>query len=249
MVEPNARIRLYEPADNKQVRFALAKANMEPLAVANRRAYVHPLTISAWIAISCIFIEFMHWWPNTDHGLWGYLSPVPAFGSTAVPIMFLIDWLNRPFFEERTQSVLRAPDIQNIESYYSRSKASGFWILEYGDSFVGLLGLDASPLEDGAPRSKTPSPPIIRHFYVEQQYRGIKIQNDLLAHAVNHAFHSNPKIRTITAPDSPLVSHTRASFRHAGFVLEKNLETIGVYGWKLGMRTLQRDAWNKAVEE
>lgn len=39
-----------------------------------------------------MLIQFMHWWPKPEHGIWGFFSPVPAFGTTAVPIMFLIDW-------------------------------------------------------------------------------------------------------------------------------------------------------------
>lgn len=38
MVEPTARIRLYEPADNKAVRFFIGKSHMEGLALANRKS-------------------------------------------------------------------------------------------------------------------------------------------------------------------------------------------------------------------
>ena len=111
MVEPTARIRPFETTDERQVQFMIGKANFGALAVANRRgqsefllheqfsskitlclAYVHPLTISSWIALSCLFIQRMRWWPNPEHGYLGYLSPIPAFASVAVPIMFLIDW-------------------------------------------------------------------------------------------------------------------------------------------------------------
>jgi len=37
MVQPTARIRPYEPSDDKEVRFIIGKTNMEPLAVANQR--------------------------------------------------------------------------------------------------------------------------------------------------------------------------------------------------------------------
>lgn len=36
MVEPVARIRLFQPSDDKHVRFLIGKANMESLATANR---------------------------------------------------------------------------------------------------------------------------------------------------------------------------------------------------------------------
>lgn len=37
MVEPAAKIRPFKPSDEKLVRFIIAKANLEPLAVANHR--------------------------------------------------------------------------------------------------------------------------------------------------------------------------------------------------------------------
>jgi hypothetical protein len=118
MVEPSAHIRPYETnKDDKQVRFVISKANFATLAIANRQgqsvcslyeqsclkitpflAYIHPLAISSWIALACIFVQLMGWWPNPEYGYVGYLSPIPAFGATAVPVMFLIDWLVDSFF-------------------------------------------------------------------------------------------------------------------------------------------------------
>ena len=41
--------------------------------------------------------------------------------------------------------MLRRPDLADIGKYYSlRSPASGFFILEYGDKFVGFIAVDAS---------------------------------------------------------------------------------------------------------
>ena len=45
----------------------------------------------------------MGWWPKPEMGFLGYLSPMPAFGSTAVPVMFLIDWLVDSFRICRTE--------------------------------------------------------------------------------------------------------------------------------------------------
>ena len=73
-----ARIRPYQPRDEKQVRFMVGQAQMEPLAFANNRgqceqtsfaaptdaknrpaAYFHPVTLAIWIAVSSIFAQFM----------------------------------------------------------------------------------------------------------------------------------------------------------------------------------------------
>ena len=54
--------------------------------------YFHPLILSAWVGLSCVFIQLMDWWPKPDQGLYRFLVPVPAFGSLAIAFMFAIDW-------------------------------------------------------------------------------------------------------------------------------------------------------------
>jgi GNAT superfamily N-acetyltransferase len=259
MVESIARIRPFLLSDDKLVRFAIGQAIMESLAVANRRAYFHPLTIAVWLLVSSIFTEVMEWWPKSQYGILGYLSPLRAFASTAVPIMYLIDWLNRPFFEKHLQDALQKADVLDVSEYYSRSVSSGFWILEYGDRFVGLIALDASlDSTDDEPisveklaarkrsKSKATSPTAtIRHFFIDEPFRTSGIQNDLLAHAVQHAFDSDPALQQIRAQDSPLIPYARTALREAGFQLTRHTEKVGVFGWKLGMRVLESRDWKK----
>jgi hypothetical protein len=112
MAEPVARIRPFQASDDKVVRFAIGKANMESLAVANRRGshlslglfyttrsapisstgYVHPFTIVVFFVLSYISIHFMNMWPTNTFGFLGYLQPLPLMAATAVPIMAFIDW-------------------------------------------------------------------------------------------------------------------------------------------------------------
>jgi len=260
MVQPSAHIRAFRASDDKQVRFAIGKANMAALAVANWKAYVHPLTISVWIALSCIMAQQMRWWPKPEeYGYLSYLRPVPAFGSVAAPIMFVIDWMNRPFFEQITQDVLHRLDLLNIQSFYTRSPFSGLWILEYRDSFVGLIALDASLDSESndlvtsdkkmSNKKGTSHIATIRHFYVEEEFRGIGIQKDLLDHAVRRAFSSDSTVRTIKASDSPLIPYVGACLRSAGFQLQNHTEKVGVLAWQLGERTLERNDWDKAAKQ
>lgn len=148
----------------------------ELLADVRHEAYRHPVILSIWVALSSIFVEFMGWWPQPEHGYLAYLSPLPAFACFALPIMFLIDWyvlsiwhayfddnhttyrLNRPFFESQAQEVLKQPDLYNISEHYSRSPSSGFWLLELGDRFIGLLALDASNGNDSTETDPSKSP-------------------------------------------------------------------------------------------
>jgi hypothetical protein len=188
-------------------------------------------------------VQTMHWWPNPSvHGYLSYFSPLPAFACLGVLMMFLIDWINRPYFEKLTQKALRQPDIRDPKAYYSRSPPSGFWILEYGVRFVGIIALDAS-LDS---TSDEPAPTAtIRHFFVEDEYRSSNIQADLLSYAVGHAFQSDNIVQQIKASDSPLAPYARVALRSSGFQLEEYTDKVGVFGWKLGVRILKRVEWEK----
>jgi len=238
-----AEIRPFEPNDNKLVHFIIGKANFGVLGIANHRVYTHPIMIAAWIALSSVFVQYMGWWPKPEAGYLGYLKPVPAFASMAVPLMFLADWINRPFFEEQAQEVLRSPDLRNISAYYSRDPGSGFWLLEYRDNFVGLIAVDASNKPDTTSASDSKGKTAtIRHFYVDEPFRVANIQEDLLQHAIKHAF-SDPEVQRIEAFDSPLVPYLRTCLRSAGFQLDHHTKKIGLLGWNLGVRYLNRDEW------
>jgi GNAT superfamily N-acetyltransferase len=152
--------------------------------------------------------------------------------------------INRPYFEDQTQEVLRASDLRNISAHYSRDPGSGFWLFEHADQIIGLIAVDASNKPDDksfASESKGKSA-TIRHFYVDEPYRAAKIQEDLLEHAVKHAF-SDPKVQRIEAFDSPLVPYLRACLRNAGFQFDHNTKTVGILRWSLSIRYLNRDEW------
>jgi GNAT superfamily N-acetyltransferase len=146
----------------------------------------------------------------------------------------------------------------DIPSYYAMSPSSGFWILEYDGRCIGIIALDATPesiSEQVPPKTKkgakTPSSPIavIRHFYVDEIYRKSGIQNDLLAHALRHAFRPDSSIERIKAHDSPLSYYIHQSLQSAGFHLDEHTETVGVFRWKLGTRILERAEWTKRANE
>ncbi|GBE78278.1 hypothetical protein BKA93DRAFT_737280 [Sparassis latifolia] len=267
MVEPVARIRPYELRDRKLVRFMLGKGGMEPLTVANRQVYFNPLVMAVWIGLSCISVEALGWWPNVeDYGLLGYFQPFPVFACVAVVFMVICDWINRPSFEDPTNAMLRRPDLVDIEVYYARSPSSGFWLLEYGEKFVGLIAIDASldaeseevigPTSPPQPKNvktgklelpKGTSPSAtIRHFYVEEPYRVAGIQNDLLEHAITHAFNSDSTVQNIIAVDSPQNSYIGKALRNNGFQLDKKLGTYGVLRWQNSARILKRKSWQSS---
>ncbi|KIJ68391.1 hypothetical protein HYDPIDRAFT_165250 [Hydnomerulius pinastri MD-312] len=265
MVEPKATIRMYHTDDEKLIKFTIGKAVMEGLAVANRRAALHPLTISMWVAISCIMVQLLGWWPKPEYGPLGWLSPLPAFGCWGVPFLFAIDWINRPYFEELANDVLHRPDVADIKKYYSRSLSSRFCILEYGGKFIGFIGIDASTdsqsdqsfvkkSKDGkliVDKSKdfyskgTSSIATIRHFYVDEPYRKSGVQDDLLAFAARLAFAMPNDVQSIKTAATPLLDYVQESMRDFGFTVEKTVGKVGVYGWSLDIMSLERARWEK----
>ncbi|KAI0793458.1 hypothetical protein C8Q75DRAFT_889500 [Abortiporus biennis] len=256
-----ARIRLVTSDDQKAARFYTGKSQMEGLTAANVKLYTNPLIISLWVALSCIMIEVLQWWPNPQlHGWTAYLKPIPAFAAMALPIMFGIDWFNRPYFDDKLQETIRRPDLVDIPAYYSRSPASGFWFLKYGDRFVGLIAIDASPdstqssvvvSESHEPGTKpsygkgTAEIATIRHFFVDEPYRAVFIQDDLLQHAVKHAFQSSDKVKCVRAVDSPLTPYLSQALKKSGFKVQGDVGSIGVLGWKLKECELEREQWKE----
>ena len=149
--------------------------------------------------------------------------------------------INRPYFEDLTQEVIRHADVLNVQRYYSKPAASGFWLLEYGAEFVGLIAVDASVQQ----QKNAPKTALIRHFYVEEAYRRSNIQDDLLAHAINHAFNSDPKLERIEALESPLISYSRKSLRSAGFEPGATVRQVGIFKWNIRSCYLDRKRWSK----
>jgi len=259
MAEPVARIRPYKPSeeDDKLVRFVLGKAHMGLLGEANSSAYFHPFTVAAWVAASCIFIQIMQWWPDYEQFGWlSYLKPLPAFASMAVPIMFLIDWNNRPAFEKLTQETLRKPDIFDLAAYYSRSPSSGLWILEHGQTFVGLIAVDASTdsttdadLTKDVPldlkKKGTSDVATIRHFYVEEQFRKTDIQDDLLQHALRRTFEGDEKVKKVRIAYCTLARYLDKTLRKHGFRKVKQWSVRGMTTVQFTESELERKAWQQ----
>ncbi|KAI0304867.1 hypothetical protein BC826DRAFT_1089033 [Russula brevipes] len=227
--QARVRIRAYSPRDERQVRFMVGQAQMEPLAYANNRMYFHPITLAVWIAVSSMFAQYMNWWPNSTYGILSWLQVLPAFFAPAVPIMFFIDWKNRPFVEDAIESVLRRIDLTDIQVHYGRSPASGCWLLEIRDTVIGLIAVDASldaandePADatDGGTIRGTSRVATIRHFFAEEAYRRVNIEDDLLQFAVESTFGGDRKVDSIRILASPLRPAILDSLRRNKFSRE-----------------------------
>jgi len=257
-----ARIRAYSPRDEREVRFMIGQAHMEPLAYANNGTYFHPLTLAVWIGLSSMFAHYMDWWPNSSYGILSWLQVLPAFFASAVPVMFYIDWKNRPYVENSVENILRRLDLPDIKAYYARSPASGFWLLEYGDKIIGLIAVDASldatndatVTQEAPPRAalgRRGTSPVatIRHFFAEEAYRRVKIEDDLLQFAVESTFTAEERVKSVRMLASPLRPAILDSLRRNKFSKGDQVETVGILGWDVCWYTLERSQWEAAKEK
>jgi len=242
----------------------VGQAQMESLAYANNRTYFHPVTLAIWIAISSVFTQYMNWWPNNEYGILSWLKVLPAFFAPAVPIMFYVDWKNRPFVEEAAEKVLRRVDLINIQAHYARSPASGFWILELGKRTVGLIAVDASqdatndePVTQQATKEvkasikKTGTSRVatIRHFFAEEAFRAVNIEDDLLQFAVESTFNGDRAVQSIRISASPLRPAILDSLRRNKFVKGDRVESGGIQNWEVCWYSLERSQWEAREEK
>jgi len=236
----------------------VGQAQMESLAYANNRTYFHPVTLAVWIAVSTVFAQYMDWWPNSSLGILSWLQVLPAFFAPAVPIMFFVDWKNRPFVEGTAEKVLRRIDLLNIQAHYARSPASGFWLLELGDKIIGLIAVDASRdasndelvtqqvrerLKTSIKQTGTSRVATIRHFFAEEAYRHVNIEDDLVEFAIESTFNGDRAVESIRMLASPLRPAILNCLRRNKFVKGERAETGGIQRWGVDWYTLERSQW------
>jgi hypothetical protein len=166
---------------------------------------------------------------------------------------------NRPFVESNVEKVLRRIDLLDIGAYYARSPASGLWLLEFRNKIIGMIAVDASPdaandepitqetskerLRGTLERKGTSSIATIRHFFAEEAYRSAKIEDDLLAFAVESTFKANKSVSAIRVLASPLRPAILESLRRNRFSKGDRVESVGMIGWEVCWYNLERSRW------
>lgn len=174
---------------------------------------------------------------------------------------------NRSGFDDTNQKILYSRDLVDMISYYTRSPASAFWILELGTNFVGLIAVDASTdsqteeviTPSSAPPVKTKDGHIkyskgtsdvatIRHFYVMEPYRKVDVQDDILAHAVSKTFNADKKVERIEIVNSPLKAYITKALRKQGFRFDRKVGEVGLLRWQTSIWVLERKNWKSAEE-
>lgn len=171
---------------------------------------------------------------------------------------------NRPFVEDTAEKVLRRIDLFNIQGHYALSPASGFWILELGDKLIGLIAVDASldaandelvtqqsqeRLRANINKKGTSRVATIRHFFAEEAYRRVNIEDDLVKFAVESTFNADQAVKSIRMLASPLRPAILNSLRGNKFAKGDRVGTIGIMGWEVYWYTLERSQWEAGKEK
>jgi hypothetical protein len=164
--------------------------------------------------------------------------------------------------EETTEEVLRRVDLLDIQKHYARSPASGFWILEFAGKIIGLIAIDAS-LDAANDESVTKQPrerlmerfgqkgtsrvATIRHFFAEEAYKHVGIEQDMLQFAVKSTFGADKKVKSIRMLASPLRPAILNALRRSQFTKRDRVRTIGIMGWEVCWYSLDRTQWEAAA--
>lgn len=180
------------------------------------------------------------------------------------PLSWKYDRINRPFIEETAEKVLRRIDLLNIEAHYTRSPASGLWLLELGKKIIGLIAVDASldaandepvtqqtkeQLKTSIKKTGTSRVATIRHFFAEEAFRGVNIEDDLLQFAVESTFNGDRAVKSIRILASPLRPAVLDSLQRNKFTRGDRVETGGIQNWEIYWYTLERSQWEEAGKE
>ena len=154
---------------------------------------------------------------------------------------------------------MKAPDIVEINNYYSKNPSSGVWLYEFGSNFVGLIAIDTedstshhndtkvnsnkkSKSSKSSSSSSTSPTAIIRHLYVTEPYRAANAQDDLIDFAIQKIFSQTDK-QKIVIKTSPLLEYITSSLKKVGFKVINRGEPVGLIGWPMETYELCRERW------
>ncbi len=183
---------------------------------------------------------------------------------TFTPVEFLGYRKNRPFVEDNAEKVLRRIDLVSIQAYYARSPASGLWLLEYANKIIGMIAVDASldaandepvtgqtsgdQLREALERTGTSRIATIRHFFAEEAYRSVEIEDDLLDFAVQSTFTADRTVSKVRILASPLRPAILQSLKRNRFSKGDRVGSIGLLGWDVCWYNLERSQWEARQE-
>jgi len=132
------------------------------------------------------------------------------------------------------------------------------WLLELGDKIIGVIAVDASldatndelvtqqsreQVRTSIKQTGTSRIATIRHFFAEEAFRRVGIEDDLLEFAIESTFNGDRAVKSIRMLASPLRPAILNSLRRNKFVKGERAETGGIQRWEFCWYTLERSQW------
>ncbi|KAJ9105591.1 hypothetical protein QFC19_003573 [Naganishia cerealis] len=134
---PATGIRAYEEKDLKTVRMMVGTSVMEGLARANKQTYFHPLILTLYLTVSLLLDYRLGWVPRHDIW-WSPIALLTGFGAAALPLLGIVEFINRDYFETLLRLRLGSKDLVSISDYYGDDLS----LLEFRGEVIGLVAVD-----------------------------------------------------------------------------------------------------------
>ncbi|KAL1411096.1 hypothetical protein Q8F55_002046 [Vanrija albida] len=206
---PDGVIRLYSAKDRAILNQIIGQGFMESLGKANNRVYLHPLVLSAVVALAAVIDYAVGYLPRP--GVPGSsLAPLIGFAMVALPLLGAVEWAHRGPFTARLRSVIGARDLVTAAQYYA--SPSRFYVFEHRGEVRGALALDAAHAGVAVPsvlgdeegevaedkallrrkgekkEQEATRLAEIRHLDIDAPVRRKGVATELVATALDHAF-------------------------------------------------------------
>ena len=98
-------------------------------------------------------------------------------------------------------------------------------------------------------KTGTSSVATIRHFFAEEAYRGVNIEDDLLEFAVESTFDGDRVVKSIRILATELRPAILNSLRRNKFVKGDRVGAGGIQNWEVNWYTLERSRWEAGKEK
>lgn len=95
----------------------------------------------------------------------------------------------------------------------------------------------------------TSSTATIRHFSVDELFRKADVQDDLVAYVTRYVFSNSKDVKKIKIMTSSLLDYVPKSFGKYGFTVDRLVEKVGIYGWRVEVMGLDRARWESNQEK
>ncbi|WVO13783.1 hypothetical protein L204_101405 [Cryptococcus depauperatus] len=135
-------VRTFVPAsDEKMLKMIVGQGIMEGLARANNKTILHPAVFAITLILGSAFDYYFNLYPSSNP--LSYISPLIGPCIALLPIMGVIEYLNRPAFTALLRRTIGAIDMVKPDVYYRQGR-SGIWVFQHKRELIGAVCLDGT---------------------------------------------------------------------------------------------------------